>query len=102
MTSVYVCYRHAHPESQLCHDCGVEAWLMDEDGQIAHEDFYVADQLWNTVCPDDAVEVIWDEGIPCREGTFVLCIGCFEARLGRRLTREDFEVRPKRRLGVPP
>jgi hypothetical protein len=31
-----------------------------------------------------------------------LCIGCFEARLGRQLTGQDFKCPPSRQFGVPP
>lgn len=64
----------------ICRDCGINAWSFTADGRRVHEDFYVHDGLWDAVCPDDGVE-----------GTYVLCIGCFERRLGRRLTREDLK-----------
>ena len=69
---------------------------------MAHEDLYVHDELWDALCPDDGV-VEWSEnGVSYRGGTFVLCIGCFEIRLGHQLSREDFAVPPQRMLGRPP
>lgn len=50
-----------------CFTCGVDAFALGED-------FYVQDELWRTY------------GV---EG--MLCIGCFEKRLGRELTRGDFK-----------
>jgi hypothetical protein len=69
---------------------------------VVHEDFYVHDVLWDAVCPDDAVQEWAEDGEVIREGTFVLCIGCFEARLGRQLSRDDLKVPPRRQFGVPP
>jgi hypothetical protein len=55
-----------HPEFH-CMDCGVDTWDTDE--------FYmVADALWLSVVPD---------------GRGMLCVGCLERRLGRRLTAAD-------------
>lgn len=61
----------------ICCDCGVDAWRQwdAEQGCEAHEDFYVHDELWRAVCPDNGV----------------ICIGCFEQRLGRQLTGADFK-----------
>ncbi len=85
-----------------CPDCGLAAWRLKEGHREAHEDFYVHDELWDTVCPDDQI-VEWTEGgITFREGRFVICIGCFERRLGRELNREDFTGPPRRLFGVPP
>jgi len=50
-----------------CFSCGVDAFQLGED-------FYVRDELWR------------DYGV---EG--MLCIGCFERRLGRELIRADFK-----------
>jgi hypothetical protein len=52
--------------STRCFSCGVDVWDIGED-------FYVHDELWRTY------------GV---EG--VLCIGCFEIRLGRKLMPADF------------
>ena len=41
-------------------------------------------------------------GSPSAMRKFVMCIGCFEKRLGRQLTREDFKAPPNRLFGVPP
>jgi hypothetical protein len=74
----------------ICHDCGIDAWAFEEDGEIVHEDFYVSNELWDAVCPDDDV-VRWttDDGTEFGQGRFVVCIGCFERRLGRPLTLRD-------------
>lgn len=85
-----------------CEDCGVSAWRQKEGDRAAHEDFYVHDELWDSVCPDDQVHQWVEDGITFREGRFVMCIGCFERRLGRQLNREDFTVPPQRMFGVPP
>ena len=69
---------------------------------MAHEDFYVHDGLWDAVCPDDDVIEWTDRGATYREGNFVLCIGCFEDRLGRQLTSKDFAGPPQRMYGIPP
>ena len=50
-----------------CFSCGVDTFALGED-------FYVHDELWR------------DYGV---EG--MLCIGCLERRLGRKLTPEDFK-----------
>jgi len=101
MTLAFVCDLYAHPDAQLCHDCGSPAWRLHEGWRVAHEDFYVHDELWDEVCPDDGAEEWTEDGETFREGTFVLCIGCFEEGLGRQLTREDFEAPPRRQFGVP-
>jgi hypothetical protein len=109
-----------------CWDCGVNAWAQDEDGQIVHEDFYVHNELWDATCPDDGiietpapplaetyytVHVDGTRSVLPRthhahpanhrtlrsNGKFVICIGCFEQRLGRQLKPEDF----KRHDGQP-
>lgn len=84
-----------------CPDCGVAAWRQVEDGCLVHEDFYVHDGLWDAVCPDDEVREWAIDGTTFREGRFVICLGCFESRLGRRLTREDLTVRPQDMFGIP-
>jgi hypothetical protein len=101
-TAALVCDFHAFPQFQVCRDCGIDAWRQQESGRVAHEDFYVHDDLWDAVCPDDAVEMWEEDGATFREGKFVLCVGCFEARLGRQLTRQDFKCPPSRQFGVPP
>ncbi len=83
-------------------DCGICAWMQIEDDRIVHADFYVQDELWDEVCPDDEVRE-WVVGGPkFREGKFVICVGCFEKRLGRRLRREDFTTEPDFLFGTPP
>lgn len=76
----------------LCHDCDLDAWLFEEGGCEVHEDFYVHDDLWNSACPDD----------PHGDDGFMLCIGCFERRLGRKLRRGDFKAAPHDLFGTPP
>jgi hypothetical protein len=79
----------------------VKAWRQVEGGRLVHEDFYVHDELWDAVCPDDEVREWVVDGTTFREGKFVICLGCFESRLGRRLTREDLTVRPQELFGTP-
>ena len=86
----------------LCPDCGIAAWSFEEDRHIVHEDFYVPNELWDAVCPDDNVERYVEEGVEFGEGNFVICIGCFEQRLGRKLTRDDLQVEPHPLFGIPP
>jgi hypothetical protein len=62
-----------------CIDCGVNTAGFVEDGQLVSEDYIVQFALWATVCPD--------------VGGFI-CIGCFEKRLGRELTTDDFLLVP--------
>lgn len=90
------------PEFDACRDCGIHAWRIDEMGRQVHEDFYVHDEMWDAVCPDDQVLERVEDGTRFREGNFVICIGCFERRLGRRLTREDFIAPPHRSFGMVP
>jgi hypothetical protein len=78
----------------LCRDCGIEAWNQwdEQQGCHAHEDFYVHDELWDGACPDDLIEEVrFEDGTTGRNGTYVLCIGCFEQRLGRPLIAADFK-----------
>ena len=58
-----------------CHDCGVDVAPCDEDGYPTEgwELYMVDDQLWRAAA-----------------GEGFLCIGCLEARIGRRLTVDDF------------
>jgi hypothetical protein len=98
------------PSLTICPDCKVDAWLFLEDGREVHEDFYVSRELWQQAAPDDpgpaALDALddaapddprWDE-----DPGFVLCIACFERRLGRRLRREDFTTQPGDLFGTPP
>lgn len=57
-----------------CLDCGVEVSSTLDDGE--HEFYMVLDSVW-------ALTGLEPEG-GC------LCIGCIEARIGRRLMRVDF------------
>lgn len=101
-TASLVCAFHADPEAQLCHDCGIPAWRQPESGRVVHEDFCVRDDLWDAVCPDDGVTERRNDRGTYRKRGFVLCIQCFERRLGRQLTREDFTAPPSRWSGVAP
>jgi hypothetical protein len=92
----------ADDESVACPDCGLPPWHLLEGGRLVHEDFYVDDELWDAVCPDDEVHEWTEDGTTFREGRFVMCIGCFERRLGRELTRADFTVGPNPLFGIPP
>ena len=59
-----------HPEF-LCCDCGF-------DTLVGHEYYMLTDALW--------AQIGMDEGM--------LCIGCVESRLGRRLVPNDFPPYP--------
>jgi hypothetical protein len=73
-----------------CHDCGINAWAFkDSDGRFVTEEFYVHDDLWDAACPDDVATRTAD-GVHTDDG-LVLCVGCFERRLGRELARPDFQ-----------
>lgn len=52
-----------------CIDCGCRPWDKGED-------FYIRNPLWKLIVPEDGV----------------ICIGCFETRLGRKLVRTDFSL----------
>jgi hypothetical protein len=82
----------------ICVDCGIDAWNQPD----GHEDFYVHNDLWDSVCPDDNVKQWVEGGVTLREGTFVICIECFEERLGRRLTPSDFKSPAEPLFGQAP
>ena len=67
------------PNLLLCLDCGLGAWEFKEGNRWVHEDFYVQNELWNATVPEDGI----------------ICIGCFEKRLGRRLAKADFTSKPR-------
>jgi hypothetical protein len=90
-----------------CPDCGVDAWHQVEDdgsrdGRIVHEDFHVHNELWDATVPEEGGVRIWqwnaDGSRSSRrrdtETSIVMCIGCFEKRLGRQLVRSDFTESP--------
>lgn len=54
-----------------CTDCRCKPWNIGED-------FYVTEGLWIFT-------------IPIKKQNDIICIGCFEKRLGRKLTRKDFK-----------
>jgi len=56
--------------SLRCSDCRCRPWAEGED-------FYVLKGLWHLVIPRSK----WGD---------VICIGCFEKRLGRKLEKKDF------------
>lgn len=62
-------------DQTLCLDCGIDAWDFLENGRRVHEDFYLVDEIWEQVCPENEI----------------LCLGCAEKRLGRVLMRSDFK-----------
>lgn len=88
--------RNAIPDDELtiCPDCGIDAWEFEEDGRIVHEDFLVSKDLWDSTCPDDDIVRWTQDGSELAQGRFVICIGCFEKRLGRQLTRRDLGGEP--------
>lgn len=86
-------------KNTICHDCGIDAWNQVEDGLVVHEDFYVSNEVWDRHVPDDDIRT-FPNGV--RDGHFVLCIGCFERRVGRELVRADLAAEPKDLFGMPP
>lgn len=98
--------KEAEPPDDIlkCHDCRIDAWSQVEpDGRVVHEDFYVHNDLWDRACPDDDVlRGFLPTGEEFGQGQFILCIGCFEQRLGRQLTRGDFAGGPFDLFGKPP
>jgi len=65
---------------QPCADCGLNTLPRDKDGKPKKghcEYFRVSNELWNSVASD----------------LRFLCVGCFEKRLGRKLTWRDFVVK---------
>ena len=54
--------------SPICIDCGIDTDQIEEQYMV-HDD-------------------LWRAGNPAERG--MLCVGCFEKRLGRPLRREDF------------
>jgi len=87
---------NAREQVMTCPDCEVDPWMFEEDGRLVHEDFYVSHKLWTATCPDDECH-----DLP-GTGKFAICIGCFERRLGRPMTRADFTVPPSPMFGVLP
>ena len=66
------------PDDFDCVDCGADTFALDEY-------YMVHDHLWMVV------------GMPLHGGG-MLCVGCFEGRLGRRLAWQDFTDCPVNRL----
>jgi hypothetical protein len=76
-----------------CDDCGTDT-LSTEPG-VPTEYYMVHDRVWQAA------------GMPTRPpsgaaGTGLLCIGCLEHRLGRRLHRRDFTGAPISNTTVKP
>jgi len=72
-----------------CLDCGVDTFDIGEM-------YMVTDELWEHIV-GQIVLVFDDDGV-CTErtgpGLGMLCVGCFETRLGRELTPDDFSDAP--------
>lgn len=64
-----------------CRDCGVDTAEIGEY-------YMVRDSVWRSVVPHKM------RGPYCDDGGTMLCIGCLEVRLGRRLKRWDFTTAP--------
>lgn len=60
-------YPYAYPELWICHECGLNCAYFGEDYMLDHS--------------------LWLAHAKKKE---LLCVGCFESRLGRHLTRDDF------------
>lgn len=60
-------YKYAHPHLWVCDECSVNC-------AETYEDFMVQHELWLSVCKKKEV----------------LCVGCLEERLGRKLNKHDF------------
>jgi hypothetical protein len=60
-----------------CHDCGGRAWRQ------LREDYIVHDDIWHQACTAKPV---------MKDDCGLLCVGCIEQRLGRRLNSTDFKV----------
>ncbi len=71
-----------------CRDCGIDAWMFVENGRVVQEDYVVHDDVWAAGSGDAS------------DG--VLCIGCFERRLGRELRHDDFMYAPFVMMGMTP
>lgn len=67
-----------------CRDCGVDTIPAEGD----REYYEVLDEVWQLARGEGYGNS--DNG----EAGYFLCIGCLEARLGRRLTRADFAEKP--------
>jgi hypothetical protein len=59
-----------------CNDCGERSWVQ------LHEDYIVHDEIWHQACTTEPV---------MKNDCGLLCVGCIERRLGRRLHSADFE-----------
>jgi hypothetical protein len=64
-----------------CHDCDMDTGPCDEDGYPVEgwEGYMVKSDVWDAAVPDDPHDM-----------SVLLCVGCLEGRLGRRLGPEDF------------
>lgn len=69
-------YRVLHPDTfRPCTDCGVNTIWLGESYMVRKD---VWDQAWLGAAPQTRME------------RRILCIGCLEARIGRRLSVDDF------------
>ena len=75
-------------QGKPCLDCGLPTW-----NPLGKSEWYmVRDEIWG------------ESGAPTRlvisaeTKGYYLCIGCLEARLGRKLTRDDFTDAPVNEL----
>jgi hypothetical protein len=72
---------HGHHPRALCFDCGIDT-ISPDGGQ---EYYRVKDEIWAASGLPTVGEMVAGEYV----GRY-LCIGCLEQRIGRRLTRADF------------
>lgn len=70
-----------------CHDCGADTLPTADDGPLA-ETYMVSDEVWSAAGGPD--EVTPERAAVSGGSGFFLCIGCLEARIGRRLVPDDF------------
>ena len=68
-----------------CHDCRVETLPVDP-GHYA-EYYMVRDDVWQDAIMAGLLPGLAELGPPPIR---MLCVGCLEARIGRRLTADDF------------
>jgi len=72
-----------------CIDCGVDTQKIDEY-------YIVHNWVWNEAMPMTPINAIYIEDgkvktdVLLRQGKGMLCIGCLERRLRRKLTKKDF------------
>jgi hypothetical protein len=67
-----------------CVDCEVETCNTAKSGLLS-EYYMVKDKLWYEAVPTD--DILYDRST---SHNIMLCIGCLEKRLGRKLCQKDF------------